>query len=55
VLGARLIVTVIGIAMFGIGELFPADWERRQVDKHLERRGSGDNSGNAQADRPPPG
>ena len=54
-LGAGLIVVVIGIAMFGIGGLFPADWERRQIDKYLERRGPGDNSENTQADRPPPG
>jgi TctA family transporter len=54
-LGAGLIVAVIGIAMFGIGGLFGADWERQQVDKYLERRGPGDNSENAQADRPPPG
>jgi hypothetical protein len=55
-LGAGLIVAVIGIAMFGIGGLFPADWERRQVDKYLERRGQGDNGGNAQTDqRRPPG
>ena len=43
VLGAGLIVAVIGIAMFGIGGLFPADWERRQLDKYLERRGEGEN------------
>ena len=54
VLGAGLIVAVIGIAMFGIGGLFGADWEQRQVDKYLQRRGPGDNSANAQADRPPP-
>jgi hypothetical protein len=28
---------VIGIAMFGIGGLFGPDWERRQVDRYLER------------------
>jgi 2TM domain len=55
VLGAGLIVAVIGIAMFGIGGLFGADWERRQVDRYLERRGPEDNSENAQAHRPPPG
>jgi hypothetical protein len=55
VLGAGVIVAVIGIAMFGIGGLFGADWERRQVDRYLQRRGPGDSSGNAQADRPPPG
>jgi len=54
VLGAGLIVAVIGIAMFGIGGLFPADWERRQVDKYLERRDSRDNGGNPQSDQPPP-
>jgi hypothetical protein len=54
VLGAGLIVAVIGIAMFGIGGLFPADWERRQVDSYLERRGPGEHGGNAQADQRPP-
>ena len=55
VLGAGLIVAVIGIAMFGLGGLFGGDWERRQVDRYLERGRPGDNSGNAQADDPPPG
>jgi hypothetical protein len=41
--------------MFGIGGLFGADWERRQVDKYLERRDPGDNGGHAQADGPPAG
>jgi TctA family transporter len=54
VLGAGLIVAVIGIAMFGVGGLFAADWERRQVDSYLERRGQGENNGNAQADQRPP-
>ncbi len=49
VLGAGLIVAVIGIAMFGIGGLFGADWERRQVDKYLERRGEGENGANPPA------
>jgi TctA family transporter len=52
VLGAGLIVAVIGIAMFGIGGLFGRDWERRQVDKYLERRGLEDNGGHAQGDGP---
>ncbi len=55
VLGTGLIVAVIGIAMFGMGGLFGADWERRQVDKYLERRGPEDNGGHAQADGPPAG
>jgi TctA family transporter len=38
VLGAGLIVAVIGLAMFGIGGLFGGDWERRQVDRYLDRR-----------------
>jgi hypothetical protein len=55
VLGAGVIVAVIGIAMFGIGGLFGADWERRQVDRYLQRRGPEDNGGHAQADGPPAG
>jgi hypothetical protein len=55
VLGTGVIVAVIGIAMFGIGGLFGADWEQQQVDKYLERRGPEDNSGHAQADGPPAG
>jgi 2TM domain len=38
-LGAGLIVAVIGVAMFGLGGLLGADWERRQVDRYVERRG----------------
>jgi TctA family transporter len=48
VLGAGLIVAVLGIAMFGIGGLFGADWERRQVDRYLERR-SPENDGSPPA------
>jgi hypothetical protein len=54
VLGAGVIVAVIGIAMFGIGGLFGGDWERRQMDTYLQRRGPEEDSGNAQADRLPP-
>ena len=53
-LGAGLIVAVIGIAMFGIGGLFGGGWERRQVDRYLERRDPGDTAENAQADQRPP-
>jgi 2TM domain len=38
-LGAGLAVVVTGIGMFGLGGLFGADWERRQIDRYLERRG----------------
>jgi hypothetical protein len=55
-LGAGLIVAVIGTAMFGIGGLLGSDWERRQVDRYLERRSPENHGGNAQADqRPSPG
>jgi polyferredoxin len=53
-LGAGLIVAVIGIAMFGIGGLFGAGWERREVEKYIERRGGGQSDGNAQAEQRPP-
>jgi putative flippase GtrA len=38
-LGAGVIVAVIGVAMFGLGGLFGGDWERRQIDRYLQRRG----------------
>jgi hypothetical protein len=57
VLGAGIIVAIIGIAMFGVSGLFGSDWERRQVDRHLERRGVTENpardTSNAAEDRPP--
>jgi polyferredoxin len=49
VLGAGLIVAVIGIAMFGLGGLFGGDWERRQVDRYLGRRSSSENDRNPPA------
>jgi hypothetical protein len=54
VLGAGLIVAVIGVAMFGIAGLFGGDWERRQVDQYLQRRDPGEQGGTAQPDRRPP-
>jgi uncharacterized membrane protein YccC len=36
-LGAGLVVVATGIGMFGLSGLFGADWERRQIDKYLER------------------
>jgi 2TM domain len=38
-LGTGLAVVITGIGLFGLGGLFGADWERRQVDKYLARRG----------------
>ena len=37
-LGTGLAVAVTGIGMFGLAGLFGADWERRQIDKYLQRR-----------------
>ncbi len=36
-LGTGLLVVATGIGMFGLGGLFGADWERRQIDKYLQR------------------
>jgi hypothetical protein len=38
-LGAGVIVAIIGISMFGISALFGGDWERREMDKYLQRHG----------------
>lgn len=38
-LGAGVIMAIIGIALFGISGLFGRDWERRQVDRYLQRQG----------------
>jgi hypothetical protein len=32
-------VAITGFVLLGVGGLFGADWERRQIDKYLERRG----------------
>jgi hypothetical protein len=39
-LGTGIGVAITGIALLGIGGLFGADWERREMDKYLRRRGS---------------
>ncbi len=40
-LGAGLIVVIVGLFMFGFSGLFGADWERRQMDKYLDRHEGG--------------
>ena len=40
-LGTGIAVGITGIVLLGIGGLFGADWERREIDKYLQRRGSG--------------
>jgi len=40
-LATGLVVAVTGIGMFGLGGLFGADWEQRQIDRYLERHSGG--------------
>jgi hypothetical protein len=37
--GSGIAVAITGIVLFGIGGLFGVEWERREVDKYLRRRG----------------
>jgi hypothetical protein len=37
-LGVGIGVVVTGLIMFGVGGLFGAEWERREVDRYMERR-----------------
>jgi hypothetical protein len=39
ILGTGIGVAVTGIVLVGIGGLFGADWERREIEKYLRRRG----------------
>jgi hypothetical protein len=39
-LGTGIGVAITGIVLLGVGGLFGADWERREVDKYLRRRGN---------------
>jgi hypothetical protein len=38
-LGTGIGVAITGIVLLGIGGLFGADWERREIEKYLRRRG----------------
>jgi 2TM domain len=38
VLGSGIAVAITGLVLLGIGGLFGADWERRQIEKYLRRR-----------------
>ncbi len=40
-LGTGTAVAVVAVIMFGIGGLFGADWERRQVQRYLEQQNGG--------------
>ena len=37
--GSGIAVAITGVVLLGIGGLFGADWERREIDKYLRRRG----------------
>ena len=37
-LGTGIGVAITGIVLLGIGGLFGADWERREIDKYLRHR-----------------
>ena len=39
--GSGIGVVITGIVLLGIGGFFGADWERREIDKYLRRRGDG--------------
>jgi hypothetical protein len=39
-LGTGIGVAITAIVLLGIGGLFGLDWERREIDKYLRRRGS---------------
>ena len=38
-LGTGIGVAIAGIVLLGIGGLFGADWERREIEKYERRRG----------------
>ena len=40
-LGTGIGVAITGLVLLGIGGLFGADWEQRQIDKYLRSRGDG--------------
>ena len=39
-LGTGTAVAITGIVLLGAGGLFGADWEHREIDKYLRRRGN---------------
>jgi 2TM domain len=40
-LGTGVAVAITGIVLLGVGGVFGADWERREVDKYLRRKANG--------------
>jgi hypothetical protein len=39
-LGTGIAVVITGIVLLGIGGPFGSEWERREVERHLRRRGA---------------
>jgi 2TM domain len=39
-LGTGIAVAITGVVLLGVGGLFGADWEQREIDKYLRRRGN---------------
>jgi hypothetical protein len=39
-LGTGIGVAITAIALLGVGGLFGVDWERKEIDKYLHRRGN---------------
>lgn len=37
-LGTGIAVAITGLVLLGIGGIFGAEWERREIDKYLRRR-----------------
>jgi hypothetical protein len=42
-LGTGIGVAIAGIALLGIGGLLGVEWEQREIDKYLRRRGGASN------------
>jgi hypothetical protein len=38
--GTGIAVAITGIVLLGVGGLFGAAWEQREIDKYLRRRGN---------------
>jgi hypothetical protein len=38
--GTGIAVAISGVALLGVGGLFGAEWEQREIDKYLRRRGN---------------
>jgi 2TM domain len=40
VLGSGIAVAISGIVLVGVGGLFGADWERKEIEKYLRSKGN---------------